>query len=280
MKKSIKYIVFLIIGGILGIIAERNKQYLINAEFIKDHWSFRKVIADKDKVISGDKVMVFLAFGQSNSADYGSGIYKCKNSEIYNYYKGDLYHAEEPLLGPDGAGSSVWTRVADMLIDSGVYKKVIIIPCGIGSTAVKCWADGPCKIKLEATLNDLTKDNIKVTHIFWDQGETDNANHTTKAEYKNSLEKVIKFIRDKHFTAPFFCTITSYCPLDNDNPLGIDTGITSAQNEIINEVSNVKRGPDTDSLNLAYYRYNYMHFTEKGLDKLAYEWYKKIKAGN
>jgi hypothetical protein len=279
MKKSFKYILFLGAGVLIGIIANRNREYLINAQFIRDHFVFRKAVTDEKSIVRSDKTMIFLAFGQSNSANYGEGEYQCKN-EVYNFYKGKLYRAEEPLLGADGGGCSVWTRVADMLIDSGLYKKVIIVPCGIGSTAVDCWSEGPCKIKLQETLGYLNKDNIKLTHILWDQGETDNVNGTTKEQYKTRLKQVIKTIRDSHFTAPFFSSVTSYFPYNNDNPFGINSRITDAQNEIINEVQDVKRGPNTDSLNLAYYRTDAVHFTENGLDKLAHEWFRKIRDNN
>jgi hypothetical protein len=277
MKKSIKYILFLGAGILIGIVANRNREYLINAQFIRNHWVFRKKVAPETPIVHADKTMIFLAFGQSNSANFGDGGYTCKN-EVYNYYKGKLYHAEEPLLGADGGGCSVWTRVADMLIDSGLYKKVIIVPCGIGSTSVDCWSEGPCKIKLQETLDYLNKDSIKLTHIFWEQGETDNVNRTTKAQYKTRLKQVIKTIRDSHFSAPFFSSITSYFPYNNDNPLGIDPQIADAQKEVIRETKNVTYGPNTDSLNLAFYRVDGVHFTENGLDRLAYEWFKKIKA--
>ncbi|MGI4021105.1 MAG: sialate O-acetylesterase [Janthinobacterium lividum] len=276
MKKFITYSFLLGLGVILGIVANRNREYLINAQFIRNHWHFRKVIPEKDKIIKSEKTMIILAFGQSNSADYGKGIYNCKN-EVYNYYKGDLYRAKEPLLGADGSGSSVWTRVADMVIDSGLYKKVIIIPCGIGQTSVQCWSDGDCRKTLEETLDYLKKDNISLTHIFWDQGETDNVDKTTKDEYKQRLKNVISIVRKKGFSADFYCSLTSYVPFNNNNPLGINKAILGAQQETIKEVQHVKEGPNTDLLNLAYDRFDYLHFTEHGLDKLAYEWYKKIK---
>lgn len=276
IKNYISYCI-LGMGVLLGILAERNKEYLINAQFIRNHWHFRSVIKEKKEILSSKKVMIFLAFGQSNAGDYGHGKYVCKN-EIYNYYNGDLYRAEEPLLGPDGSGSSVWTRVADMLIDSGLYQKVVIVPCAIASTSVECWAEGPCKEKLLQTLGYLKKDQINLTHILWVQGETDNADHTTKSQYKQRLKEVINIFRENKISAPFFSAITSYFPYNNNNPLGISSDITDAQREVIKEVSNVKSGPNTDSLNLAYYRQQDVHFTEKGLDKFAYEWFKKIKA--
>jgi hypothetical protein len=277
MKKSIKYILILVAGILLGILANRNREYLINAQFIRDHWHFRKKIDNKKEIAASDKVMICLTFGQSNAADYGMGTYTCRNSEIYNYYKGDLYKAKEPLLGPDGAGCSVWTRVADMLIDSGLYKKVIIIPCATGQTSVKCWAEGDCRKKLEATLDYLAKDGIKPTHIFWDQGETDNVDNTTKSQYKQRLNQIVKIFRDRQINAPFYVSITGYFPYNNNNPLGIDPDITGAQYEVIQETANVKQGPNTDSLNLAYYRADGVHFTEKGLDKLAEKWLEKIR---
>lgn len=275
-KTIFKYTAILVIGVITGILANRNREYLINAQFIRDHWHFRKKIDNKQQIMNEPKVMICLTFGQSNAANYGNGTYTCKN-EVYNYYKGDLYKAKEPLLGPDGGGSSVWTRVADMLIDSGLYQKVVIVPCAIGGTSVKCWSDGVCKNKLLETLNYLKKDNIKLTHILWDQGETDNVDNTTTFEYKERLKKVIKTIRDRGVIAPFFISITSYFPYNNNNLNGIDPDIVNAQYEVISEMKDVEQGPNTDSLNLAYYRADAVHFTEKGLDKLAQSWFEKIR---
>lgn len=277
MKKVTLYIGLVAVGALLGIIAQRNKEHLIDAQYIRDHWHFRKVLPNKNEIAKSEKTMVFLAIGQSNAANYGLGDYQCKN-EVYNYYKGELYRAKEPLLGPDGGNTSVWTRVADMLIDSGLYKKVIIVPCAIGSTPIECWTDGDCKKVLERTLDELNKDHIKLTHIFWDQGETDNVNGTTKLQYKEKLKKLIGFIRSKNFNAPFFSSITSYVPYGNEYPFGINPNITGAQHEVINETSNVFSGPNTDDLNLAYYRNDAVHFTEKGLDRLAKDWFDKIKA--
>ncbi|MCD0490212.1 hypothetical protein LPB86_18370 [Pedobacter sp. MC2016-14] len=273
-----KYHVFIgvVVGVVLGILANRNREYLINAQFIRNHWHFRKPIENTDQLIKSDKVMIFLSFGQSNAANYGNGTYQCRN-EIYNFYKGEIFPAKEPLLGPDGAGCSVWTRVADMLVDSGLYSKVIIVPIGIGQTSITKWTSGDCRTILDKALEDLKEKNIKLTHIFWDQGETDNVDGTTKQEYKSRLNKLVQIFRSNGFNAPFYSSITSYFPYNNDYPLGINPKITTAQTEVIEERKDVFPGPNTDSLNLAYYRADAVHFTEKGLDKLAEAWFKKIK---
>lgn len=275
MKKILKGLLILFIGVLLGIVANRNRAYLINAQFIRDHLHFRKVIDEKNKIIDADDVMVFLAIGQSNAANYGEGNYVSKN-EIYNYYNGNLYKAKEPLLGADGGGSSPWMRLADMAIDGGLYKKVVIVPCALGGTSVQCWSDGDCRKKLEGILNYLKNDNIKLTHVFWLQGETDNVDNTSLIDYKSRLEKIIKLIKDGQSNSIFYTSITSFFPY-SDKPLGVDSNITHAQQQITKEMNNVKLGPNTDSLNLAIYRRDAVHFTAKGLDVLAEKWFEKIK---
>src|SRR5574339_1091325 len=76
--------------------------------------------------------MIALTFGQSNAGNYGKGEYILHNNSVFNYYEGQLYTAKDPLIGTTGTGVSVWTRVADMVIDSGLYKRVIIIPIAVG----------------------------------------------------------------------------------------------------------------------------------------------------
>lgn len=276
MKSIYKYLLILALGIIVGILANRNREYLVNAQYIRDHWNFESPVKNRDAILNSDKVMICLTLGQSNASNYGAGTYVCRNA-VYNYYKGDLLVAQEPLLGADGSGCSVWTRVADMLIDSGLYKKVVIVPIAIGNTSIDCWSEGRCKESLVKALAMLKKDHIQLTDIFWDQGENDNVNGTTKEQYKSRFKQVIKIIRDQQPRVRFFSSITSYFPFINDNPLGIDTAITNAQREVIKELK-LKSGPNTDSLNLAYYRIDAVHFTEKGLDRLALEWFTKIKA--
>lgn len=275
--KNYKNILLLLIGILSGIVANRYRSYLIDAHFIRQHFHFRKAIIDKGNIINSEDVMVFLAIGQSNAANYGAGNYIPRN-EVYNYNKGSLYKAKEPLLGADGAESSPWIRLADMVIDKGLYKKVIIVPCAIGGSSIKCWSAGECRLKLEETLNYLDKDNIKLTHVFWFQGETDNVDNTSSLQYKSQLKETVELIRNKQKDAMFYTSITSYFPFNNDKPHGIDSNITNAQWDVIREMKNyVKPGPNTDSLNLAIYRSDAIHFTEKGLDRLAYEWFKKIE---
>jgi len=276
MKKKLQLSIILLLTFTLGIVTHRYRSHLIDGQFIRNHLHFRKEILAMDKIVNSERVIIFMAFGQSNSADYGAGKYNVRN-EVYNYYKGKLYAAAEPLLGPDGKGSSVWTRVADLVIDSGLYDRAIIVPCGIGQTPIKCWSSGECADKVKEILDDLNRDGIKLTHVFWCQGETDNVNGTTAAEYGSELEKVIGHFRNRGIDAPFFVSLTSYFPFNNSNPLGISEQVLQGQLSVLDSANHVLKGPNVDALNLAYYRYDAVHFSEKGLDQLAMAWYQVIK---
>ena len=87
---------------------------------------------------SNKQVMVALAFGQSNSANFGETP-KAAKQNVYNYYEGKLYHAQDPLLGANGIGGSVWTRLGDKLIEHQMYEAVVFIPLGIGATEIARW---------------------------------------------------------------------------------------------------------------------------------------------
>lgn len=276
MKKRIRLAIILFLVFLLGILTHRYRSYLIDGQFIRDHLHFRKEIRTMDKIANSERVIIFMAFGQSNAADYGAGSYAVRN-EVYNYYKGKLYEAAEPLLGPDGKGSSVWTRVADLVIDSGLYDRAVIVPCGIGQTSVKCWSSGKCADKINEILDDLNHDGIELTHIFWCQGETDNVNGTTAAVYGSELRKVIGHFRNRGIDAPFFVSLTSYFPFNNTNPLGISEQVLQGQLSVLDSANHVLKGPNVDALNLAYYRYDAVHFSEEGLDQLARSWYQVIK---
>lgn len=278
MKKKLRlYVILLLVAAfLLGILTHRYRSYLIDGQFIRNHLHFRKEIRAMDEIVNSERVIIFMTFGQSNAANYGEGQYSVRN-EVYNYYKGRLYAAAEPLLGPDGKGSSVWTRVADLVIDSGLYDRAIIVPCGIGQTSVKCWSSGECADKINEILDDLNRDGIELTHIFWCQGETDNVDGTAATEYGSELGKVIGHFRNRGIDAPFFVSLTSYFPFNNNNPLGISEQVLQGQLSVLDSANHVLKGPNVDALNLAYYRYDAVHLSEKGLDKLAMDWYQIIK---
>ena len=74
---------------------------------------------------SPDQAVLFV-FGQSNSANHGKDRYVAGN-EVINFspLDGRCYQAEDPLLGADGLGGSVWGRLGDDLVREGLYRRVV-----------------------------------------------------------------------------------------------------------------------------------------------------------
>ena len=255
---------FIIFISILLAIANTVCGQAVQREF-----KYERRMMDK-KLLYSDSTAVILAFGQSNSANHGQGSYECHN-QVFNYFNGDLYQAKEPLLGASGNGCSVWTRLADLLIDQQRYKKIIIIPIGIGSSTVECWSEGNCNKKLQKALQFIKNDSIRVTHIVWHQGESDNIENTPKEIYKKKLAEVLRQIRAFSITAPIYVCTATYHPSITQKWNGIDTAIQRAQQEFILENDGVLAGPNTDLIDLAADRYDGVHFSERGLDKFARE---------
>lgn len=224
---------------------------------------------------SSSRTMIALTLGQSNAANNGKTPYTPHNTTVFNYCAGKLYAARDPLLGTTGAGGSVWTRLGDMLIDSGLYDKVIFVPIAVGGSAIERWATGDCYQKLQQTLGALDNQQIVVTHIFWHQGETDNILNTSTAKYKEFLTAVLRTIR-KSQSADFYVSLASYHPAPVTKPLGVDRAIRNAQAEFIGENKNVFEGPDTDTLIHAIHRYDSVHFSDFGLAAYARLWFNAI----
>ncbi len=225
---------------------------------------------------SDDKTMIALTFGQSNAANYGKNPYTPHNAFVYNFHKGKLYTAKDPLLGATGKGGSVWTRLGDKLIDSGLYNKVIFIPIAVDGTTIERWVRGGyCFERLEQTLKILDSLNIRLTHIFWHQGESDNVYNTTKEKYKVHLGAILQTLR-KYQSAKFYVSIASYHSVPIAKPLGVDYAIREAQKEFINENKGVLVGPDTDTLIHAIHRYDSVHFSDFGMTAFAQLWFNAI----
>ncbi len=225
---------------------------------------------------SDGKTMIALAFGQSNAANNGQKLYTTHNASVFNYYGRKLYTAKDPLMGNTGKGGSVWTRLGDRLIDSGLYKKVIFIPIAVGGSAIECWvSDGDCFEKLQQTLKTLNSQHIRLTHIFWHQGEMDNLLNTSTAKYKEQLGAILQTLR-KYQSADFYVSKASYHPGAIAKPLGVDSVIRNAQKEFISENKGVLLGPDTDTIIHTIHRHDSVHFSDFGMTAYAQQWFNAI----
>lgn len=216
--------------------------------------------------------MVCLVMGQSNAANYGAGKYTTQSDQVYNFHEGKAYAAQEPLLGADGRGVSVWTRVADGLIQKGQYKRVMIVTVARGSTSVKTWRKGKDWERVTQAVKAVQKAGLRISHVFWVQGETDNADGMEGKTYQTELGKVVAQLRGLSVQAKVFVAVTTYAYTHTHQAWGISPSIQQAQRAIVQQYPGLYPGPFVDSLDKAFYRYQDLHFSPVGLDSLAQRW--------
>jgi len=215
------------------------------------------------------RVMVAIVFGQSNSANYGESRKRSKEG-VYNFYKGKLYRADDPLLGATGDQGSVWTRLGDRIIEEKLYDEVIFIPIGIGSTSIARWTiGGDLHSRIINAISEVTQNGLKVTHLLWHQGESDIK--TSKQEYKKMFMDMLYDIRSRGIKAPIYVSIATRCERSILNE------IQEAQAELVDISSGIYPGPNTDGLGFCY-RYDGCHFSDEGLEKYAELWMEKLRA--
>lgn len=222
---------------------------------------------------------VIFTFGQSNSANYGQKqyLYTSKHN-VYNYFKGKIYRAQDPLLGATGPGASVWGRLGDQLIEEGLTHAVTIIPIGIGGVTVGSWAKGgENHALLEKTLDDLLAHDVHIDCICWHQGESDNIKNTSTEQYMKQFLTIREAFRERGIEAPIVVAVASYHPLCLEEDNGCSKDIRNAQKRLAKEYKDIYPGPDTDKLNKCYQRADGIHFSHVGQQQHAALWVKALR---
>lgn len=225
--------------------------------------------------IEGKRVMVALAFGQSNSGNHGETIYK-PQKPVYNLFRGRCYKAEDPLLGPTGDSGSVWSRLGDMLVTGGLYDAVVFIPIGVGTTTIDQWARGGyLHPRITNAIRESNSCGLKITHMFWVQGGSEkrtSGDEKNREGYKRNFMDMLLSIRGMGVDAPIYVAIATY------NDTGVIDDIRAAQLELANPGNKIFAGPDVDSL----YRdkknkWEEVHLSHQGLELSTRAWFEAIR---
>ncbi len=226
---------------------------------------------------SAERAVLF-AFGQSNSANAARDRYVPIHDVVnFNPHDGRCYRAEDPLLGPDGSGGSVWGRVGDGLIRDGLYRQVMIVPIGIGGTELARWAPGAdLHVRVERTAAMLARIGIRPTHVLWHQGESNVFADTPAEGYVERFGALAAALPALGIDAPILPAVATRCELQGPQPTA--ERIRRAQRSLPERFANVRPGPDTDGIAGPLYRPDGCHFTHKGIDAHAGLWVQAIRA--
>ena len=220
--------------------------------------------------IGGEKLMVALAFGQSNSGNHGETVHASMEG-VYNLYRGRCYRAEDPLPGTTGDRGSIWTRLGDLLVRSGRYDRVVFIPIGVGSTTIEEWAPGGyLHGRVINTIRESRALGLGITHLFWVQGGSEPRSEGDGANierYRERFLAMVGSIRDEGVTAPVFVAVSTF------NGRDVNPDIQAAQRGLADPARGIFAGPDDDEvLRDASSRWEGLHLSARGLERCARRW--------
>lgn len=211
---------------------------------------------------------VILAFGQSNSANAANTrIDYSDDLRILNYHDGRCYRAASPLLGATHTGGEFLTTMSAKLLESGRYSQIILVPAGVGNSAVSAWQAGR---PLNTMLMDLVKellDHYPVTHLVWHQGESDQYRKTRTWQYIDHFESMLNSIRDLGVDAPIFIALTTKC---GPAPVDVDSSVRLAQAQLVEKHADIHLAIDSDlELGVADRAKDQCHLSASGIEKMA-----------
>ncbi|WP_447761805.1 sialate O-acetylesterase [Sphingopyxis panaciterrae] len=218
-----------------------------------------------------DRTAVLLIAGQSNSANHGGMRFTSRHpGKAINYFSGKCYPAASPLLGATGMRGDSWTPLADRLIESRLYDRVVIVTTGIGGTKIARWQDGGDLNHMLLGVVKQVSGRYHITHFLWHQGERDLALKTSGADYAASFTSLVASLRGAKVDAPVFISVGSRCGQPGD--WKDEDAITTAQRGLVDPAKGIFLGPETNLLVPPEDRYDRCHFDGPGQRAFAGAW--------
>lgn len=227
---------------------------------------------------SKGRAAVIIVAGQSNAGNFvqRKGINK-HGPAIANYFAGECKVASDPLMGAHGELGSPWITLANRLIESGKYDRILLVPVVFGGTSMTRWrSGGDLRLILEHQMRRLKLERLPVTHILWTQGEADRIEGSIyrRDNGDNYLRELLSLAAatSKYTNATLYVTLTSSCIDRVSSHLGPAPEIRRAQEKVVSATNNVRQGPDLDNITLPGDRYDGCHLSEQGATKFVNEW--------
>lgn len=221
------------------------------------------------------KTLILISAGQSNRCSIGPSSFSPVNAaslDNFNFYDSCIYAAADPLLGSQwsvlGTGS-VAIQVADKFITAGTFNRVIIVPCGVGSSSVDTWDLGILGTRLPYVFNRLKEKGITPSTtgttwaLEWGQGEADTSLATTRTAYAASLTNIVNRLTTLGYTGDFFLSKSTWVA-------GVtSTNVRNAIDDVVAGVAKCYQGADGDSLTAGSRQVDNTHYSDAGLNSLA-----------
>jgi hypothetical protein len=220
---------------------------------------------------------VFLCLGQSNAGNHGDTPYAARR-EVYclDFLRMRCFAASDPLPGSSGTGGSVWSRLGDLLIENGVFQRVLFVPLAFGGTFITDWIPGGSMhrrtaLALGRLRRELNSTLLSFSAVLWQQGEAE-ANHAeiTSDAYRLHFYDIVADLREQGVFAPMFVTQSTICEAGL-HPFQNHRAIREAQSALPDASGGIFAGPDTDVIGPDG-RYDGCHFSARGLEQCSRLW--------
>lgn len=220
-----------------------------------------------------DKTAVILAIGQSNISNSHEKFFKSQHGDkVVNYYNGDCFIANSPLLGSENFKGESLTLLGNKLINSKKFDRIILIPSGVGGTNMYQWKKGEkFNFMLADTIKKVTS-RFLITHVLWQQGEADASGYRSGEEYKSGFYSMLSTIRELNVLAPVFVAVSTHCY----NNIPLDNPVSRALKTLPSNSEKIFIGADTDKYINDDQRYDKCHFNSRGQEKFSLLWTKII----
>lgn len=223
-------------------------------------------LIEKQPLVS-ESTGIFITYGQSNSTNHGQIGYVVKN-DVHMFFEGKTYEYKDPSLGGTGLGGSVWGMVGDKLIEKGIYNEVIFSNCGWGGKTINELKEGEIFDYLVKNHSLMIEKYGRVDGILFHQGESDNFKDGPEAYY-GSFVNFIDNLKSKGINTNVYLSRVSFC----GETYPINDRLTTVQNRLVNDLSNVFEGPNTDLLSEPKFRLpDNCHFSQLGYHKFSDMW--------
>jgi hypothetical protein len=234
-------------------------------------------------------------WGQSLAANDGYGRHAARNTgKTFVYEGGNYYPCTDPIVGAEGGGGSVWSRLADNIMGRPIQNtpvtQVVIGCCAQGSTSINDWTPGGGSApKLNSSLSDYIAKVGQPTHLAYSQGEQDVGVLSTE-QWFDRWQAMVASIRDLGCKSKIWTSIETICnirttddPFDEsvirrlpDSYVQIEIGrqsIRAAQRMVGTFGPDSRPGPNLDLIDWHLRACgDGCHFGERGLAMAAQAW--------
>lgn len=201
------------------------------------------------------KNLVLFCVGTSNDANVDPSAYAAVNTSAldnFNVEDGTIYPAVDPQLGTTlVVASSVGVgcpalRIADVLVNTGKFARVVIVPLGIGASTSAEWATGRFSTRLPIAIGRLAARGIvEGTNVTFTSlcglGELDHG--VAQATFQANVGTLITASRTAGMASGLWL-IAKKTYLSGS----ADATIQAAQAALVNHGAGIWAGPDADAL--------------------------------